>query len=103
MISMDGGASAPNCGSGPGGGNLTNTFSCTVTGTTDSLECGERRTTTSGNSTSTYIFAFSGGLSSGVISGMVTYGIAGQGSGVNVGGSFTTSHTSSTTFPVTLR
>lgn len=104
VVSMDAGVSGPNCGgSGPGGGNLTNSFQCTVTGTTASLECAETRTSTSGNSASTHTFRFSGGLSGGVISGTVTYGINGQGSGANAGGSFTTTHTSSTTFPVTLR
>lgn len=103
VIAMDLAASAPNCGSGPGGGNLTNPFNCSVTGTTDSLECVERRTSTSGTHTSTYTFAFSGSLSGGVITGTVTYGLAGQGSGVNEGGSFTTVFNGSTTFPVTLR
>jgi hypothetical protein len=96
-------ASAPNCGSGPGGGNLTNTFDCSVTGTTDSLECVERRTDTSGTQTSTYTLAFAGSLSGGVITGTVTYGLAGQGSGSNAGGSFTTVFNGSTTMPVTLR
>lgn len=103
VISMDLAASAPNCGSGPGGGNLTNPFNCSVTGTTGGLECVERRTDTSGTHTSTYTFAFSGSLSGGVITGTVTYGLAGQGSGVNEGGSFTTAFNGSTTFPVTLR
>ena len=44
VTSTDLAASAPNCGSGPGGGNLTNPFNCPVTGTTGSLECVQRRT-----------------------------------------------------------
>jgi hypothetical protein len=103
LRSTDLGATAANCGSGPGGGNLTNGFNCTVTGTTDRLECAEQRTTTTSNTTSTYTFAFSGALSGGAISGTATYSLTGQGSGVNEGGSFATSFNGSTTFTVTLR
>lgn len=103
VTSTDLAASAPGCGSGPGGGNLTNPFSCSVTGTTAGFECIERRTSTGGTSTNTYTFAFSGSLSGGVITGTVTYGLAGQSSGANQGGNFTTVYNGSTTFPVTLR
>jgi hypothetical protein len=101
--STDLAASAPGCGSGPGGGNLTNGFKCSLTGTTAGFECSERRTSTGGTSTSTYTFTFSGSLNGGVITGTVTYALTGQNTGSNQGGNFTSVYNGSTTFPVTLR
>jgi hypothetical protein len=101
--STDLAASAPGCGSGPGGGNLTNGFKCSLTGTTAGFECIERRTSTGGTSTSTYTFTFSGSLNGGVITGTVTYALTGQNTGSNQGGNFTSVYNGSTTFPVTLR
>ena len=70
-----------------------------VTGTPGNLACSEESTSTFGGRTSTVTHRFSGALSGGVISGMVTFAFTGQGS--NPGTSVTDS--ASTTYPVTLR
>ena len=74
-------------------------FMCALTGTPGSLACGEQRTTTANGNANTLSFNFSGSLSGGVVSGVVTYGRTGQGTtnGSNV------THTGSTSMTVTLR
>ena len=87
----------PNCsGSGPGGGQP---FRCAVTGTAGNLACSQQITGTFQGLTNTFTFAFSGALSGGAISGMVTYAITGQGNT----DCCTTTHNGLATFPVTLR
>lgn len=74
-------------------------FMCALSGTPGSLACGDQRTTTGNGNTNTQSFNFSGSLSGGVVSGVVTYGTTGQGTtnGSNV------THSGSTNIPVTLR
>ncbi len=75
---------------------------CTVTGTSGNLSCSEQMTSTRDGRTSTDTYAFSGALSGGVISGMVTSAFTAQG-GVGPGPNGTVTQSASTTFPVTLR
>ena len=92
----------PNC-SSPGPGNSLS-FKCALTGTPGNLACSEQNTSTFGNRTSTATHGFSGALSGGVISGMVTHAFTGQSAGVNtIGGPLMTTDLGSTTFSVTLR
>lgn len=92
-----GAAGGPNCG-GSGPSNFM-FVRCAVTGSPGNLACSEQNTSTSGSRTSTATYRFSGALSGGVISGMVTFAFTGQSSFAN--GSATDS--ASTTFSVTLR
>ncbi len=75
------------------------TFVCALTGSAGSLACSQQRSNTSNGITNTQSFTFSGSLSGGVISGVVTYTSTGQGT-VNISN---VSHTGSTSLPVTLR
>lgn len=74
-------------------------FMCAFTGGSGSLSCADQRTTASGGAANTQSIAFTGSLSSGVISGMLTYGRNGQSTTNGV----SASHSGSTTFPITLR
>ena len=92
-------ASGTGCnGSGPGCCG-PNTFMCVLTGTPGSLACGEQRTNTISGGSNTQSFTFSGSLSGGVVSGVVTYGRTGQ-STINISNE---THTGSTSITVTLR
>ena len=90
----------PSCsGSGPACCGQ-NTFTCVLTGPPGSLACGEQRTfTPAAGFSNTRSFTFSGSQSGGVISGVVTYGITGQGSTNGSNDTFT----GSTSITVTLR
>jgi hypothetical protein len=75
-------------------------FGCPFMGGAGDLTCSDQKTATSGTRTSTESHQFSGGLSGGVITGVVTYTNAGQ---TNGPGGFAATDSSSATFPVTLR
>lgn len=76
-----------------------NTFACVLTGTPGSFACAEQRTGGVAPFSNTRSFTFSGSLSGGVISGLVTYGLTGRGT-VNISSE---TFTGSTSFAVTLR
>ena len=99
FVASDTASSGPGCaGAGGTGPGIGNTFGCVVTGSPGNLACDEAFTMTGpdGITTSTNTTSFTGSLSGGVISGMLTLATTGLVGGRDAYGG-------STTFPISLR
>ena len=86
-----------NCTGADTGPGIGNSFGCSVSGTPGNLACSDLRTFTFQQTTSQQTTAFAGGLSGGVIAGMLTLALTGR-----IGNSDET-FSASTTFPISLR
>jgi hypothetical protein len=100
LIGIAGSCGPPGPGGGVNGG-------CQVTGSVGDIRCSSETTSTSTGGTvavtQTDKLMFSGSRNGGVVTGTITFGMSGQGTGTNPSGTFTQQHSGGTTIPVTLR